>query len=130
MQQHVLSCMYCLKSISDTPKEHNCIVFPLYVVGAYACTPEFQRDILDQLDSIFRNLRFNCLLSVRATLEEIWSSNRPGGGWKDMFRVMPGGISWSYDINCNSSGWVMDYLQIIRLQQEIDPHSLPLALVL
>lgn len=88
VQQHVNSCMSCLKSISGTSREHNCIVFPLCVVGAHAFTPELQRDILDQLDCIYRRVRFNCLLSIRATLEELWSSNRQGGRWKDMFSSM------------------------------------------
>lgn len=88
VQQHVNSCMSCLKSISGTSREYNCIIFPLCVVGAHAFTSELQRDILDQLDSIYVRVRFNCLLSIRATLEELWSSDRQGGGWKDMFSSM------------------------------------------
>lgn len=88
VQQHVNSCMSCLKSISGTSREHNCIVFPLCVVGAHAFTTELQRNILEQLDCIYRRVRFGCLLSIRATLEELWSSDRQGGGWRDMFSSM------------------------------------------
>lgn len=88
VQQHVNFCMGCIKAISSTSKAYNCIVFPVYVVGAHSFTPGHQQDILDTLDSIYLRLRFNSLLSIRAALEDLWSSQRQEGGWGDMFTCL------------------------------------------
>ncbi|KAJ5611076.1 Zn(II)2Cys6 transcription factor [Penicillium lagena] len=85
VQQHVNFCMGCIKAISSSSKAHNCIVFPVYVIGAHSFTQDHQRDMLDKLDSIYRTLRFNSLLSIRAALEDLWSSQRQEGDWRDMF---------------------------------------------
>ncbi|KAJ5678575.1 Zn(II)2Cys6 transcription factor [Penicillium maclennaniae] len=88
VQQHVNFCMGCIKAISSSSKAHNCIVFPVYVVGAHSFTPGHQQDILDTLDSIYLRLRFNSLLSIRAALEDLWSSRRQEGDWRDMFTCL------------------------------------------
>jgi hypothetical protein len=85
VQQHVNFCMGCIKAISSSSKAHNCIVFPVYVVGAHSFTQDHQQDMLEKLDSIYRTLRFNSLLSIRAALEDFWSSQRQEGDWGDMF---------------------------------------------
>jgi hypothetical protein len=43
VQRHVHSCIECIKSISCSSKAHNCIIFPLYVVGAHAFSDDHQR---------------------------------------------------------------------------------------
>ena len=85
VQQHVNSCMSCIKAISGTSNAHNCIVFPVYVVGAHSFVVEQQKDVLEKLDCIFRTLRFNSLLSIRAALEELWQSEKQEGSWGGMF---------------------------------------------
>lgn len=85
VQQHVSFCMGCIQAISPDSKAHNCIVFPLYVIGAHSFTSDHQSHILSKLDSIFRTIRFNSLLSIRAALEELWSSDRQEGDWKVLF---------------------------------------------
>lgn len=85
VQQHVSLGMGSIQAIRSDSKAHNCLVFPVYVVGAHSFTTAHQSHILDQLDCIFRKLRFNSLLSIRAALEELWISDRQEGNWKDLF---------------------------------------------
>lgn len=88
VQQHVSFCIGCIQAISPDSKAHNCIVFPVYVVGAHSFTAGHQTQVLEKLDFIFRKLRFNSLLSIRAALEELWSSDRQEGDWKDLFSCL------------------------------------------
>ncbi|KAJ5210666.1 hypothetical protein N7491_010474 [Penicillium cf. griseofulvum] len=88
VQQHVQSCVECIKSISPLSKAHNCIIFPLYIMGAHTFLPDQQAFILERLDFIYNYLRFNCVLLVRAALVDLWKSPRHDGDWWDMFRSL------------------------------------------
>jgi hypothetical protein len=88
VQQHVQSCMECIKSISPISKAHNCIVFPLYVMGAHTFLKEQQEFVLERLCLIHRCLRFNSVLLVRIALEDLWTSPRHNGDWWDMFKSL------------------------------------------
>ncbi|KAJ5455140.1 Protein of unknown function DUF3468 [Penicillium sp. IBT 31633x] len=88
VQQHVQSCAECIKSISPLSKAHNCIIFPLYVMGAHTFVQHQQEFVLERFDSIYQYLRFNSVLLVRAALEELWKSPRHDGNWWDMFRSL------------------------------------------
>jgi hypothetical protein len=88
VQQHVQSCMECIKSISPISKAHNCIVFPLYVMGAHTFLKEQQEFVLERLDLIHRYLRFNSVLLVRAALMDTWTSPRHDGDWWEMFKSL------------------------------------------
>ena len=54
--------------------------------GALCRVPNaIQQDILNQLDSTYRTLRFfNSMLSIRAALEDLWCSQRQEGDWGDV----------------------------------------------
>ncbi|KAJ5154464.1 Protein of unknown function DUF3468 [Penicillium coprophilum] len=88
VQQHVQSCVECIKSISPLSKAHNCIIFPLYVMGAHTFLPDQQAFVLERLDFIYKYLRFNAVLLVRTALEDLWKSPRHNGDWCDMFRSL------------------------------------------
>lgn len=88
VQQHVQSCIECIKSISPVSKAHNCIIFPLYVMGAHAFMQDHQEFILERLDVIYQYLRFNSVRLIRAALEDLWQSPRHDGDWWDMFRSL------------------------------------------
>lgn len=86
VQQHVQSCLTCIRGISRTSKAHNCIIFPLYVSGAHAFGSEQQGFVLGELDSIYQTLRFSSLLSIRVALEGLWASEQMcDGDWTGMF---------------------------------------------
>jgi hypothetical protein len=85
VQQHVNSCMGSINAISSSSKAHNCLIFPVYVVGAHSFTEDHQKDILGKIDCIYRTIRFNSLLSIRAALEGLWQSEKQEGTWADMF---------------------------------------------
>ncbi|CAG7992114.1 unnamed protein product [Penicillium nalgiovense] len=88
VQQHVQSCVECIKNISPLSKAHNCIIFPLYIMGAHTFLQDQQAFVLERLDSIYKYLRFNCVLLVRAALEDLWKSPRHDGDWWGMFRSL------------------------------------------
>lgn len=88
VQQHVQSCVECIRNISPLSKAHNCIIFPLYIMGAHTFLQDQQAFVLERLDSIYKYLRFNSVLLVRTALEELWKSPRHNGDWWDMFRSL------------------------------------------
>ncbi|KAJ5112262.1 Zn(II)2Cys6 transcription factor [Penicillium argentinense] len=85
VQQHVTSCMETIQAINPKSKVHNCIVFPVYVVGAHIFTVSQQMQILERLNCILDALHFNSLLNIRRSLEQIWAEERSERSWKDMF---------------------------------------------
>lgn len=85
VQQHVNFCMGCINAISSSSKAHNCLIFPVYVVGAHSFTADHQMDILGKIDCIYRTIRFSSLLSIRAALEDLWKSEKQDGTWADLF---------------------------------------------
>lgn len=88
VQQHVQSCGECIRNISPLSKAHNCIIFPLYIMGAHTFLQDQRAFVLERLDSIYKYLRFNSVLLVRAALEDLWKSPRHNGDWWDMFRSL------------------------------------------
>ncbi|KAJ0420510.1 fungal-specific transcription factor domain-containing protein [Aspergillus carlsbadensis] len=92
VQQHVHSCIECIRGINRSSKAHNCIIFPLYVVGAHAFTDEHQRFVLDEVDAVHQTLRFSSLLLIRAALEELWGSSAHEGDWSGMFTGLAKGV--------------------------------------
>lgn len=85
VQQHVQSCIESVKTINRSSKAHNCIIFPLYVMGAHAFTADAQAFVLEKLDAVYRCIRFDSVISIRAVLGELWGSPRHDGDWSDMF---------------------------------------------
>ncbi|KAF7515947.1 hypothetical protein PCG10_002673 [Penicillium crustosum] len=88
VQQHVQSAVECIRNISPLSKAHNCIIFPLYIMGAHTFLQDQQTFVSERLDSIYKYLRFNSVLLVRAALEDLWKSPRHNGDWWDMFRSL------------------------------------------
>lgn len=86
VQQHVQSCVECIRGICPGSKAHNCIVFPLYVMGAHAFTPDHQEIVLERLGIIYECIRFSSVLSVCSALKDLWASPRHDGDWCDMFK--------------------------------------------
>ncbi|KAF3394433.1 hypothetical protein F1880_005273 [Penicillium rolfsii] len=85
VQQHVDSCMGCINAISSSSKAHNCLIFPIYVVGAHSFIEDHRKYILGKIDCIYRAILFNSLLSIRGALEGLWQSEKQEGTWADMF---------------------------------------------
>lgn len=92
VQQHVQACVESIKGILPGSKAHNCIVFPLYVMGAHAFTRDHQELVLERLDIIYQCIRFGSVLSVRSALKDLWESRRHDGDWWDMFRSLGEGV--------------------------------------
>jgi hypothetical protein len=88
VQQHVQSCAECIRGISPRSKAHNCIIFPLYVMGAHTFMQDQQEFVLESFDAIYQYLRFNSVLLVRSALEDLWKSPRHDGNWWDMFSTL------------------------------------------
>lgn len=84
VQQHVQSCAESIQSISPTSKSHNCIIFPLYIMGAHAFTPGHQSLVLERLAVIYQSIHFGSVLSVRGALQDMWESPRHDD-WEHMF---------------------------------------------
>jgi hypothetical protein len=86
VQQHVESCRECIKGMSNQDKIHNCAIFPLLITGAHTFVEEEQQFISERLDSIYRILKFEAVLSVKTALHNLWDSTSQHGTWTDMFR--------------------------------------------
>jgi hypothetical protein len=92
VQQHVHSCIECIRAIDRSSKAHNCIIFPLYVVGAHAFKDDHQRFVIEELDAVYQTLRFSSLLLIRAALEDLWGSEAREGDWAGMFTGLAKGV--------------------------------------
>lgn len=92
VQQHVQSCIESVKTINRSSKAHNCIIFPLYVIGAHAFTTDAQAFVLEKLDAVYRCIRFDSVLSIRGVLGDLWGSPRHDGDWSDMFNSLSQGV--------------------------------------
>lgn len=84
VQQHVQSCAESIQSINVNSRSHNCIIFPLYVMGAHAFTSGHQTLILERLGAIYQSIHFGSVLSVRTALQDMWESPRHDD-WQHMF---------------------------------------------
>jgi hypothetical protein len=86
VQQHVHACLECIQSIDTRSKAQNCALFPLYVAGAHALASSHRTCVLETLDVIHTNLRFQSVLSIRSTLQNIWQGGRSLDTWSRIFQ--------------------------------------------
>jgi hypothetical protein len=86
VQQHVRACLECIQGIDTTSRVQNCALFPLYVAGAHSLDTAPRTCVLDRLDIIYTNLRFQSVLSVRSALEHIWQPSRDSDTWSNIFK--------------------------------------------
>lgn len=73
VQQHVHACLECIRAIDALPEVQKCALFPLYVAGAHALTEDHRTYVLEKLDSIYITLRFESVLCVRSSLNQLWN---------------------------------------------------------
>jgi hypothetical protein len=92
VQQHVHSCIECIRDIDRSSKAHNCIIFPLYVVGAHAFSGEDQHFVIAELEAVYQTLQFSSLLLIRAALEDLWGFEAHEGDWAGMFTGLAKGV--------------------------------------
>jgi hypothetical protein len=86
VQQHVHACLECIQGMDTMSRTQNCTLFPLYVAGAHAISEAHRSCVLELLDIIHNNLQFESVLSIRATLEQIWRSPHSPATWSDIFK--------------------------------------------
>jgi hypothetical protein len=86
VQQHVTACLECIQEMDTKSKAQNCALFPLYVAGAHALEEDHRSGILERLDIIHNNLRFQSVLSIRSTLLQVWQSDSSLETWSGIFR--------------------------------------------
>jgi hypothetical protein len=86
VQQHVTACIESIQEMSTTCKAQNCALFPLYVAGAHAIQESHRSCVLERLDIIHNNLRFQSVVSIRSTLSQIWHAERSQETWPGIFR--------------------------------------------
>jgi hypothetical protein len=86
VQQHVNACLECIQSMDTRSKAQNCALFPLYVAGAHALADSQRACVLKTLDVIHTNLRFQSVLSIRSTLQDIWQVGRTIDTWSSIFQ--------------------------------------------
>jgi hypothetical protein len=86
VQQHVHACLECIQSMDSKSKAHNCALFPLYVAGAHSLLDGHRACVLGTLDIIYTNLRFQSVLSIRATLQQIWQLGHGPHTWSGIFQ--------------------------------------------
>ncbi|KAF5844056.1 hypothetical protein GGP41_002245 [Bipolaris sorokiniana] len=86
VQQHVKACLDCIQGMDPRTKAQNCALFPLYVAGAHSLDESQRAYISETLDTIHKNLQFESVASVSATLDTLWQSSHSPTGWVDSFK--------------------------------------------
>ena len=86
VQQHVHACLECIQGMDTRSKAQNCALFPLYVAGAHSISEAHRTCVSDILGNIHKNLRFESVLSIRATLETLWEPSRNPTTWTESFK--------------------------------------------
>ncbi|KAF2850212.1 hypothetical protein T440DRAFT_489795 [Plenodomus tracheiphilus IPT5] len=86
VQQHVHACLECIQGMDTTSKAQNCALFPLYVAGAHSITDRHRSCVLQTLDMIYSNLRFQSVQSIRLALRRLWQPGSGLGTWTDIFQ--------------------------------------------
>lgn len=89
IQQHVHACLECIQGMDTKTKVQNCALFPLYVAGVHATAEPHKRSVIEKLDVIYKNLRFESVTCVRNTLEQIWVTPSHPSTWSDLFKDVP-----------------------------------------
>ncbi|KAH7095527.1 fungal-specific transcription factor domain-containing protein [Paraphoma chrysanthemicola] len=85
VQQHVHACLECIQGMDTTSKAQNCALFPLYVAGAHSLAERHRNCVMETLDIIHTNLRFQSVQSVRLALQQLWRPDHNLGTWIDIF---------------------------------------------
>jgi hypothetical protein len=67
-------------------RAQNCALFPLYVAGAHSLLEIHRNCVMQTLQNIHKNLRFESVLSIRATLETLWQPSRSPTTWSGSFK--------------------------------------------
>jgi hypothetical protein len=65
VQQHVHACLECIQGMDTKSRVQNCALFPLYIIGAHALTDTHRTCILERLDIIYTNLKFQSVRNSR-----------------------------------------------------------------
>jgi len=86
LQQHVHACLECIQGMDTRSKAQNCALFPLYVAGAHSLLEAHRECVMKILGNIHNNLRFESVLSIRATLEALWQPSRSPTTWSGSFK--------------------------------------------
>ncbi|KAF7451539.1 Fungal-trans-2 multi-domain protein [Pyrenophora tritici-repentis] len=86
VQQHVHACLECIRSMGARSKAQNCSLFPLYVAGAHSIVDEHRMYVLEALEIIHNNLRFESVPSIRKNLEMLWLPSRNPTTWTENFK--------------------------------------------
>jgi hypothetical protein len=86
IQQHVHACLECVRSMDNRTRAQNCALFPLYIAGAHALDEAHRALVLETLDNIHGNLRFESVLCIREILERLWLPCRNLGTWTEKFK--------------------------------------------
>jgi hypothetical protein len=86
IQQHVHACLECIRGMDARSKAQNCALFPLYVAGAHSLAENHRACVLETLNNIHNNLRFQSVLSIRSTLQQLWQSDRSLNTWSGLFQ--------------------------------------------
>ncbi|CAI6336091.1 unnamed protein product [Periconia digitata] len=92
VQQHVHGCLECIRGVDFLPEVQKCSLFPLYVAGAHALTEVHRTYVIEKLDSIYVNLRFESVVSIRANLIQLWEKplDISDSTWSDTFKEFTG----------------------------------------
>jgi hypothetical protein len=86
VQQHVHACLECIQGMDTRSRAQNCALFPLYVAGAHSIVDAHRTCVLETLENIHNNLRFESVLSIRTTLETLWHPGRSPTTWSTSFK--------------------------------------------
>jgi hypothetical protein len=86
IQQQVHACLDCIQNMDKVSKAQNCALFPLYVAGAHSITDYHRACALETLETIYHNLQFQSVVSIRTTLQQIWQLDRSSESWSSIFQ--------------------------------------------
>lgn len=85
VQQHTQACLDCITGLPPDSKALNCALYPILTAAAHTLSASNQQAVIQRLDMVYENLKFDSVTTIKLSLKELWGSSRQHGSWNDMF---------------------------------------------
>lgn len=85
VQQHTQACLDCITGLPPDSKALNCALYPILTAAAHTLSVSNQQAVIQRLDMVYENLKFDSVTTIKLSLKELWGSSRQHGSWNDMF---------------------------------------------
>ena len=85
VQQHAQACLDCITGMPADSKALNCALYPIFTSAAHTFSASNQKTVIQKLETVYENIKFDSVNTIKQALKDIWGSQRQLGSWDDMF---------------------------------------------